>query len=125
MQANGAEMLRLACCLATERGVRVCASVHDAILTEAASDELEAVVRQTQDVMAEASELVLGGFRLRSEARLIHHPDRFTDERGKGMWETVCSILDDLSISSTCASVHTEPLHECSDTCAGAHIRPI
>ena len=32
MQANGAEMLRLACCLATERGIAVCAPVHDAIL---------------------------------------------------------------------------------------------
>ena len=35
MQANGAEMLRLACCLATERGVKVCAPVHDALLIEA------------------------------------------------------------------------------------------
>ena len=35
MQANGAEMLRLACCLATERGVGVCAPVHDALLVEA------------------------------------------------------------------------------------------
>ena len=32
MQANGAEMLRLACCLATERGIEVCAPVHDAVL---------------------------------------------------------------------------------------------
>ncbi|MGD9922445.1 MAG: DNA polymerase [Pseudorhodoplanes sp.] len=32
MQANGAEMLRLACCTATERGVEVCAPVHDAVL---------------------------------------------------------------------------------------------
>jgi hypothetical protein len=31
MQANGAEMLRLACCLATERGVEICAPVHDAV----------------------------------------------------------------------------------------------
>ena len=35
MQAHGAEMLRIACCLATERGVRVCAPVHDALLIEA------------------------------------------------------------------------------------------
>ena len=32
MQANGAEMLRLACCFATERGIEVCAPVHDAVL---------------------------------------------------------------------------------------------
>ncbi len=40
MQANGAEMLRLACCLATEAGIKVCAPGHDAILIEAAADEL-------------------------------------------------------------------------------------
>ncbi len=33
-QANGAEMLRLACCLATERGVNVVAPVHDASIVE-------------------------------------------------------------------------------------------
>ena len=32
MQANGAEMLRLACCLGTERGIEICAPVHDAVL---------------------------------------------------------------------------------------------
>jgi hypothetical protein len=32
MQANGAEMLRLAACLATERGIEVCAPSHDAFL---------------------------------------------------------------------------------------------
>ena len=36
MQANGAEMLRLACCLATEAGITVCAPVHDALLVEGA-----------------------------------------------------------------------------------------
>ena len=34
MQANGAEMLRLACILAIEAGVKVIAPVHDAILIE-------------------------------------------------------------------------------------------
>jgi DNA polymerase-1 len=32
MQANGAEMLRLACCLGTEQGIEVGAPVHDAVL---------------------------------------------------------------------------------------------
>src|SRR5215510_1346814 len=44
MQANGAEMLRLACCLATERGVEVCAPVHDALLVEGPADGIEGVV---------------------------------------------------------------------------------
>ena len=48
MQANGAEMLRLACCLATERGIRVCAPVHDALLVEASEEAIDAIVMQTQ-----------------------------------------------------------------------------
>ena len=41
MQANGAEMLRLACCLATERGIEVCAPVHDAVLICAPLERLD------------------------------------------------------------------------------------
>ena len=32
MQSNGSELMRLAACLATERGIEVCAPVHDAFL---------------------------------------------------------------------------------------------
>jgi DNA polymerase-1 len=60
MQASGAEMLRLACCYATERGVRVCAPVHDALLIEAPLGELDAAVAAAQQAMADASEQVLG-----------------------------------------------------------------
>ena len=45
MQANGAEMLRLACCLATEQHIRVCAPVHDALLIEAPLSTLDDAVR--------------------------------------------------------------------------------
>jgi hypothetical protein len=34
-------MLRLACCLATERGVRVAAPIHDALLVEAPIEDLD------------------------------------------------------------------------------------
>jgi DNA polymerase I len=93
MQANGAEMLRLACCLAVEAGIRVCAPVHDALLIEAPLGELEATVEQTQALMSEASATVLDGFRLRSEAELIRYPERYRDERGTVMWETVQGLL--------------------------------
>jgi DNA polymerase-1 len=36
---------------------------------------------------------VLGGFELRSDAKVIRHPDRFEDERGKKMWEVVWEVL--------------------------------
>ncbi len=73
-QANGAEMLRLACCLATERGVFVVAPVHDALLIEGPARSIDEIVRATQEAMSEASEIVLDGFRLRSEAASCDGP---------------------------------------------------
>jgi hypothetical protein len=96
MQANGAEMLRLACCLATERGIAVCAPVHDALLVEGSVEEIQDVVAQTQAVMAEASRVVLAGFELRSDAKIVRHPERYSDPRGERMWKTVMGILAEL-----------------------------
>lgn len=95
MQANGAEMLRLACCLTTERGIRVCAPVHDALLVEAREADIDAVVAQTQAAMTEASLLVLPGFPLRTEAKVVCYPDRYMDPRGVQMWDTVQSLLEE------------------------------
>jgi len=39
---------------------------------------------------------VLGGFELRSDAKIVRHPERYMDPRGKRMWETVVEILEDL-----------------------------
>jgi hypothetical protein len=95
MQANGAEMLRLACCRATEAGIRVCAPVHDALLVEGPADQIEDIVARTQAIMRQASEVVLNGFTLRTEARIIRYPDRYMDERGRVMWDRVQELLAD------------------------------
>ena len=95
MQANGAEMLRLACSYATEAGITICAPVHDAVLIEAPLEDLEHRVEQMQAHMARASRDVLGGFELRADAKLIRHPDRYADPRGARMWSTVMELLDD------------------------------
>jgi len=94
MQANGAEMLRLACCFATECGIRVCAPIHDAILIEAPIDNLESAVEKAQKAMAEASAIVLNGFALRTDVKVIRYPDRYEDRRGREMWETVWGIVN-------------------------------
>jgi DNA polymerase I-like protein with 3'-5' exonuclease and polymerase domains len=94
LQANGAEMLRLACWKLTEDGVRVCAPIHDAVLIEADENNIDQAVRTCQDTMAWASEQVLKGFTLRTEAKIIRYPDRFVDARGKGMWDMVFDLLD-------------------------------
>jgi hypothetical protein len=93
MQANGAEMLRIACCLALDRGVSVCAPVHDAILIEAPLNELEEAITTAQQAMSDASAAVLSGFRLGSEAKIIRYPERYMDPRGTKMWKTVWNII--------------------------------
>ncbi len=94
MQANGAEMMRLAACLSTERGLQVCCPVHDAFLIEAAADDITTATTVMQDAMREASELVLPGFPLKTDAKVVRHPDRYLDPRGERMWGTVSRLLD-------------------------------
>ena len=93
MQANGSEMLRLACCLGTERGICVCAPVHDALLIEAGAENIDAAVDDTRRVMAEASRIVLSGFELRTDVKIVRYPDRYMDSRSQAMWNMVMNIL--------------------------------
>jgi DNA polymerase I-like protein with 3'-5' exonuclease and polymerase domains len=93
MQANGAEMLRIACCLATERGIEVCAPVHDAVLICAPLERLEADITAMRAAMAEASLAVLGGFELGTDVNAVPWPERYMDGRGAIMWERVTKLL--------------------------------
>jgi hypothetical protein len=94
MQANGAEMLRIACCLATERGIEVCAPVHDAVLISAPLNHLDGDIAQMRVAMAEASRAVLDGFELGTDVNVIRWPARYTDPRGAVMWDRVAKLLD-------------------------------
>jgi hypothetical protein len=94
MQANDAEMLRLACCFGTERGIEVCAPVHDAVLICAPLDRLEADVARMQEAMTEASRDVLSGFELGTDTHIVRYPDRYMDERGAVMWDRVMNLID-------------------------------
>ena len=94
MQANGAEMLRLACCLATEAGINVCSTIHDALLVEAPVERIEDDVARVRTLMAEASSIVLGGvLTLGTDATIVRWPNRYSDARGRVMWETVMRLV--------------------------------
>jgi DNA polymerase I-like protein with 3'-5' exonuclease and polymerase domains len=94
LQANGAEILRLACCFLTEKGVRVCAPIHDALLVEAPADDIEDVVEITRQCMRKASEYVLPGFPLRTDTKLVKAPERYMDKRGRVMWQKVSDLIE-------------------------------
>ena len=92
MQANGAEMLRLACIMAMQAGIQICAPVHDALLIEAPLDILDETVAKIQQIMKEASAIVLGGFELTTEAKIVRYPERYMDLRGIQMWNTIMKL---------------------------------
>ena len=92
MQANGAEMLRLASIYLTDAEVRVCAPVHDALLIEATVETLADTVKLSTELMIQASRDILSGFALSCDTKIIQHPDRFIDERGEHMWNVVLDL---------------------------------
>jgi hypothetical protein len=94
MQAHGAEMMRIACILAVERGIKLCAPIHDALLIEAPTAEINEGVSRLTECMREASEAVLGDGKVcRVDADIVIYPDRYMDENGKEMWEKITGIL--------------------------------
>ena len=94
MQAHGAEMMRIACILAVERGIKLCAPIHDALLIEAPSDQIDAEVVRLKECMAEASEAVLGNGKVcRVDADIVRYPDRYMDEHGQEMWDQIMGLL--------------------------------
>ena len=43
--------------------------------------------------MAEASTLVLAGFELATDVKVVRWPDRYADPRGVEMWNRVCRLV--------------------------------
>jgi hypothetical protein len=99
MQANGAEMMRLAAIAATEAGIEVCAPVHDAFLFSAPTDKIEDDVAAMRETMSKAGRVVTGGLDVRTTAKIARWPDGYRDKRGKGMWDKVMTLLKRLSTS--------------------------
>src|SRR5262249_8361168 len=97
LQANGAEMLRIACIMAMEAGIKIAAPAHDPILIEDTADNIEASVAYMQAIMQKAAVLVLDGFPLRTDAQIVRYPDRYMDERGAYFWNMVWELIEELS----------------------------
>lgn len=92
LQSTGTEILQRACVMMIKSGIRVCAPVHDAVLIEADKGDINRVVEEAQQIMAQAAAEVLGGFELRTDAKI--YKKRFEDDRGKEMWDFVQQHLE-------------------------------
>jgi DNA polymerase I len=94
MQADGAEMMRLAAIAATEAGIEVCAPVHDAFLIAAPLEVLDEHVSWMRELMTKASLVVTGGVPIRTDAKTIRFPDRYVEDDKADMWNLVVQLAD-------------------------------
>ena len=96
MQSTGSEVLHVACVLAERRGIEVVAPVHDAIMAECPADQAEELSVALDQVMGDAAAVVLRGYRLPTDCQIIRPGERYFDDRGKAMWDTVTRLLTKL-----------------------------
>jgi hypothetical protein len=99
VQGSGADILRIACVWAHRRGIKLCGTVHDAVVIEAPIDRIEADVALMQEIMRRSSRVVLnadpaGTYELRTAATVVKYPDRYGDGRGAQMWAEVLDLLE-------------------------------
>ncbi|WP_461331174.1 DNA polymerase [Bradyrhizobium elkanii] len=91
MQANGAEMMRIAAIGGVSAGIELCAPVHDAFLIAAPPNRLDHDVETMRSIMTKAGEVVCG-VPIRTEAKLIRYPSRYMEDRGIDMWNRVMRL---------------------------------
>ncbi len=97
MQATCADILRLACCLATEAGLEVVAPFHDALLLHVPLTEVDESLEFVRGCWSRASAALLDGFELRSEINrkkaAFEYPDRYKDGRQADFFEKALAFL--------------------------------
>ena len=98
IQTACADMLRISCIMAARHRLRILAPIHDAVLIESPIERIEADVKLMQEIMRRASRIVLnstadGDHELRTDAKIVRYPDRYTDKRGADMWAEVMNKL--------------------------------
>jgi hypothetical protein len=71
-------------------------TVHDQILVEADADRVREVAAVLEDCMVEASRIILGGFALRVESKIIAYPHHYSDPRGEEMWHAVTDLIAEI-----------------------------
>jgi DNA polymerase I len=77
-------------------GIRLIASVHDAVLIEAAIDEIEREVARAIYCLERAAQRFLHGLTLKVDVKKIYPGERFTDPRGENTWNFVERSLREL-----------------------------
>jgi hypothetical protein len=96
VQSTAAEILHVASILAERRGLEIVAPIHDAFLAETDADRAEEASAALDQVMRDASRIVLQGYELRTDCQIIRPGQRYFDDRGVAMWQTVTRLMTEL-----------------------------
>ncbi len=80
-----------------KNGIKILASIHDAILIECEENETDEIILKAQKLMTGASSIVFGtGNYIETEAFVIKYPDRYSDSRGIWTWNKVLRIVKEI-----------------------------
>ena len=95
VQGGSADVTRLACNLASERGIALLANVHDALLVEGDVDDIEDLANEVEALMVTAGQDLLDGFILKVDRQIARHPQRLLDSEGtQKQWAWLLDHLD-------------------------------
>jgi hypothetical protein len=98
-QAGGSDAMRIATIAATEAGIAVCASVHDAFWILAPLDRLDDTIEHMRDIMVRAGAAVTGGLPITASVKAkVLWPLNYGDSRkpaakGQAMWSEIQNLL--------------------------------
>jgi hypothetical protein len=93
IQSTGSEILHVACILAERRGIAIVAPIHDALVAEVPASDAEAGAAALDRLMRDASAVVLRGYELSSDSKIMLPGEHFHDKRGAAMWDTVTRLI--------------------------------
>jgi len=96
MQSHGAEMLRLALVYATEKGLGICAPLHDAIFVVAPADQETWATETLRECMKRAAIDIIG-VGVPIEMFIVPYPERFVpDDKPMAMavWKKMIVSLE-------------------------------
>lgn len=92
MQANGAEIMRLATIYIIDNELELCAIIHDAFMILSPANRIDDDMLTLSECMRRASRVVLRGFELRLDPKVILYPQRYeADKRSRQQWDDLIS----------------------------------
>ncbi len=92
LQANGAEMMRIAAIGATEAGLEIGCPVHDGFVLCAPVERIDAEIAAMREIMHQAGLAITRTLALRVDAKIVRYPARYSDPRGVDMWNRVMGL---------------------------------